>query len=119
MGLSGGPPSSLNARENKSTIVPKRPAISITLTAYNMGPESTEEDFDHFAHYVAKHIDKRFGAPVAVEQFKFTGGPDHDAIDGADHEEEDSIHRIAEALWLDWCDEGGTNEDGNRGPNHG
>lgn len=85
----------------------RKKSPSVTLTAYTMGPNATEEDFDSFAHYVGANIDKRFGRTVDVEQFRFGTGPDHDAIDYADEDEADRIKRILWALWDEWCARGG------------
>ncbi len=43
--------------------------ITITLTAYNMGPQTTTEDFDAWRRYVCDHIDEALNVSVdSVDQ---------------------------------------------------
>ena len=79
-------------------------SITVTLTAYNMGPDATEEDFDSFAAFVSDRIDDRTGLDVTVDQFRFAGsGQGRDAVSGANEEQERSIRETLAALWDEWC----------------
>ena len=67
--------------------------IKITLSAANMGPESTEEDFDAWTAYVNEHIDEALGITTEVEQAGFTGRTAiaEDVISGATEEQAEAI----------------------------
>lgn len=80
-------------------------AIKITLTAYNMGSETTEADFDAWAKYVAENIDESMGFEVeSVDQFPFRGGPDKDAIEGGTGEQRVAIRDWLSVIgWEAWC----------------
>lgn len=78
--------------------------VSVTLTAYNMGPDATEADFDSFAALVADRIDDVTGLDVEVDQFAFTGsGQSEDRIDGATDEQREAIREALDGLWQEWC----------------
>ena len=78
-------------------------AITVTLTAYNMGENATEADFDAFAAFVAARIDERVGFEVSVDQSSFRNGPAADEISGASDEQRETIREAIEAMWGDWC----------------
>ncbi len=82
--------------------------IVVTLTAYNLGPDATEQDFDDWASYVAEHIDEATGLDVTVEQFGFTGrssGGSTDRVSGATSAQTETIREALAALWERGCDE--------------
>lgn len=57
--------------------------IKITLTASNMGPNVTEEDFDAWAAYVTEHIETALSLPegsTEVDQARFNAGGDDEII---------------------------------------
>ena len=64
--------------------------IEITLSAANMGPKSTEHDFNAWAAYVAANIDDALDIDATVDQFAFTGrgAESEDRIEGAEDDEE-------------------------------
>ena len=83
-----------------------RPHISVTLTAYNLGPDATEADFDSFAAYVAEHIEGETGMNISVDQFPFANsGHAKDEISGATDSEARAIREALELLWEEWCSE--------------
>ncbi len=79
--------------------------IKIMLSAANMGPQTTEADFDAWAGYVCNHIDEAMGFEVAdVDQFRFIGGAGGDRIDGASDEQREAIRSwLAVAGWEAFC----------------
>lgn len=78
--------------------------INVTLTAYNMGSEATEADFDAWASYVAEHIDEALDLTVEVDQHGFPGGPAEDTIQGATSDQRDEIRRyLAVDGWEAFC----------------
>jgi len=80
---------------------------AVTLTAYNMGGDATESDFDSFAAYVAEHIDERTGLDVTVDQFRFEGsGVAKDRIEAASDDDRETIQGALRGLWDDWCSSG-------------
>ena len=83
--------------------------ITITLTAYNMGPETTTEDFDAWRRYVCDHIDEALDVSVdSVDQHSFTGGPAEDTITGGTEEQREAIRSwLAHEGWDDFCAEHG------------
>lgn len=88
--------------------------ITITLTAYNMGPETTEEDFDAWHSYVSAHADEAVGGenqgntPIDVDQHSFTGGPAEDTVTGGTEEQREAIRSwLAHEGWDAFCGERG------------
>ena len=66
--------------------------ITITLTAYNMGPQTTEADFDAWRRYVCDHVDDALNVSVdSVDQHSFTGGPAEDTVTGGTEEQREAI----------------------------
>lgn len=81
-----------------------RPA-SVTLTAYNLGPDATEADFDAWASFVARWIDEAAGCYVVVDQHPFSNGPAADTIAAGCDEDEVAVREAVERLWEAWCGE--------------
>lgn len=78
--------------------------VAVTLTAYNMGPDATEADFDSWAKFVNDAIDARCGFTVDVDQFAFVGSSSsRDRIANATDEQHDSIREAMVSLWDEWC----------------
>jgi hypothetical protein len=84
----------------------------LTLTAANMGPNTTEADFDAWRNFVAEHVDAAMGFEVqAVEQFAFTSGEPQDVVDGATEEQREAILGwLAHEGWDEFCANGGPGE---------
>lgn len=79
-------------------------SLKIILTAYNMGPETTEADFDAWAAYVNEHVDAVVGETVQVEQFDFNAGQSKDRIEGATYEQRETLRRwLAVDGWEAFC----------------
>lgn len=80
--------------------------ITVKLTAYNMGPNATEQDFDSWVAYVTANADDADGSVfggdlcVSVESYPFSGGPANDGVRGARNDEE--RERILECLAILW-----------------
>jgi hypothetical protein len=84
-----------------------RRTASVTLTAYNLGPNTREADFDAWVAYVAEHIDEATGLDVSVDAFAFTGrgaGGDKDNV-SCDDEDRETIEEALEMLWERGCAE--------------
>ncbi len=88
--------------------------ILITLTAYNMGPEATEADFDRWANHVTAYIEGALGLcagscgpcrcpSVEVDQHPFRGGPADDTISGATEGQAEEIRIYLESTGWEWC----------------
>ena len=82
--------------------------ISITLTAYNMGNDATEADFDAWAAWVAANIDEALGLDIsAVDQFPFRSTRNaqaDDEVSGATEEQESAIKGwLSSDGWEAWC----------------
>lgn len=86
--------------------------ITVTLSAANMGPNATENDFDAWAAYVNEHIEFSLGlGSVTVDQFGFTGrtSATEDQIDGATDEQADDITDYLDGWgWDAFCSDMGT-----------
>lgn len=82
--------------------------INITLSAGNMGPETTEGDFDAWAAFVGKNIGKALGIEdFEIEQYKF-GIASEDDISGASEDEREAIRGyLAHEGWDAFCAESG------------
>lgn len=80
-------------------------AIQVILTAYNMGADATEADFDAWASFVAAHIDEAVGCEVAsIDQAPFRGAPARDGVSGATDEQECAIRRwLSHEGWEIFC----------------
>jgi hypothetical protein len=87
--------------------VSARRTATVRLTAYNMGPDATEEEFNAWTRYVAANIDEATGLDVTVNAFQFAGrgaGGDEDEISGWETEEDrEAIVEALEALWERGC----------------
>lgn len=74
---------------------------AVTLTAYNMGSDVTEEDFDRWVTYVNDHIDAACGFSVEVEQGPFSGKgvlfEDH--ISGCTEDQTEAVTEALRAFW--------------------
>lgn len=82
-------------------------ANTITLTAYNMGLEATEADFDAWHCFVTCEIGALFEEPVIVEQHPFSNGPASDTYelgDDPDGERSETMRACLEELWELWCE---------------
>lgn len=92
--------------------------IQITLSAANLGPNATEEDFDRWAAYVAEHVETALSLPegtTEVDQARFSEGGDDvvivrgSAADGGDRDEatiEEDIGRwLGNEGWEAFCGE--------------
>lgn len=82
--------------------------IAITLTAYNMDPRATEEDFDAWHTFVCNRIDDAVGFEVDyVGQYQFVGElPDRDEIVGGTEEQRESVRRwLLNEGWEAFCAE--------------
>jgi hypothetical protein len=78
--------------------------IRITLTAYNMGSDATEADFDAWAAYVNAHIDEALGITTEIDQHPYRGGPADDTIRGASEiEEEEILTYLGTTGWEAFC----------------
>jgi len=100
--------------------------VTVKLTAYNMGGNATEGDFDAWVAYVDSIMGdgrERGEASdtsgvggdvvVSVESFPFSGGPSADVVSvepSLGWDERDTIQASVEealhALWDRWCSEG-------------
>ena len=84
-----------------------RRTATVRLTAYNMGPNATKEEFDAWVRYVAANIDDETGLDVTVDAFRFAGrgaGGDVDEISGWETEEDrETIVVALETLWERGC----------------
>lgn len=82
--------------------------ITVTLTAYNLGPDATEAFFDEWAAYVASNLDEATGLDISVDQHAFTGrnaGGSEDTISGATDEQRETIREALSELWERGCAE--------------
>lgn len=85
---------------------------TVKLTAYNMGDEATEEDFDKWVSFVGERIAAKCGFTVDVEAFNFESGPAEDLVTLGEaawevrDEKTATVREALEALWADWCSEG-------------
>lgn len=86
--------------------------ITITLTAYNMGPQTTTEDFDAWHSYVIKNVAGALGLEQReidrVWQFAFDVGATEDRVDGGTEEQREAIRSwLAHEGWDAFCGERG------------
>jgi len=84
--------------------------INIDLTAYNMGPEATEADYDAWYAYVCDHIDDALGLTIDdIDQFVWGRAmPAEDRIGGATEEQAAAIRDwLSHAGWDAFCGERG------------
>lgn len=82
--------------------------ITVTLTAYNMGPNTKEEDFDAWHAFVCNRIDKVADIIYVgvVGQHSFAAGPAEDTITGGTEEQREAIRPwLAHEWWDDFCAE--------------
>lgn len=82
---------------------------TVKLTAYNMGPEATEADFDNWVEFVNERIDEKCGFSVEVDAYPFARGQASDDISVGPRGGDECRGTIVEALstlWDDWCSEG-------------
>ena|SRR6185436_2848785 len=79
---------------------------TVKLTAYNMGDDATEKDFDAWVAYVSEELPERCGCRVDVDAFPFRGGPADDRIVAGDEDLQDFLAEELRYLWADWCAEG-------------
>ncbi len=77
---------------------------SVTLTPYNMG-NVTQADLDAWRDYVSVEIDGRCGFAVNVDAFRLDNGPASDRIEGATHEQRETITEAIHGLWDSFCGE--------------
>jgi hypothetical protein len=78
--------------------------IRVTLTAYNMGENATEFEFDAWANYVAAQAESFLGFEVQVDQYSFRGGPAEDAISGGTREQREVLcSALMHDLWDQAC----------------
>lgn len=80
--------------------------VAVTLTAYNMGPDATEADFDNWAAFVAERIDAACGFECEIDQAGFVGGPSRDVVADATDEQEETVREALRSIWDDWCASG-------------
>jgi hypothetical protein len=88
------------------------PKVNIVLTAYNMGGDATEEDFDKWAAHAAQHINEACGVDARVEQYAFHKGTDRDFVYSDDDDidsDRAAVVRVRNWLryggWHAWCAE--------------
>jgi leucyl aminopeptidase (aminopeptidase T) len=77
---------------------------TVTLTAYNMGADTIEADFECWCDYVDEHLGEACGFAVNVERAPFTSGPASDVISNASDEQADTIREALREFWnqADW-----------------
>lgn len=83
-------------------------AISIVLTAYNMGSEATEADFDAWAKYVGEHVEEACGIKLeSLDQYPFHSAHtahDTDRVSGGGNEDNEAVRRwLANEGWEAFC----------------
>jgi len=76
---------------------------TVTLTSYNMGSETTEDDFDAWVGFVADRIDAATGFTVDVESFRFGESQFEDAVSHATDEQTENIREALRSIWDAWC----------------
>lgn len=79
---------------------------SVILTAYNLGQDATEKDFNQWVSYVSGKITELCGFTVEVDSFSFTGknsgGPNDDIYNASD-EQKVIIQDALRELWDIGC----------------
>lgn len=83
-------------------------AIKITLTAYNMGEQCSEADFDAWARWVGEHVDEACGVEVTeVDQYPFPSNHAAHATDrvsGGTEKDNETVRRwLANEGWEAFC----------------
>jgi len=81
--------------------------IDIILTAYNMGAECDEADFDAWAEYVANEIAEALGIEwhrIEIEQHDYKNGPAQDTVTGGTDGEREKIREwLSHEGWEAFC----------------
>ena len=81
--------------------------IKITLTAYNMGPDATEADFDAWDRFVRQRIESACDLPedsADVRQFPFANGPAEDHVFGGTSQQREVIREwLSNDGWGAFC----------------
>lgn len=81
------------------------PAITVTLTAYNMGAECDEQDFAAWHTFVCERIDEAVGFVVDdVDMHDYRNGPSEDTVTGGTDEQRAAIRSwLAHEGWDLFC----------------
>jgi predicted transcriptional regulator YdeE len=82
-------------------------SITLHLTSYNLGPNATEDDYDHWIGYVCQKINEVAGGGVVDEvEASRWGEAGEDRVTGATDEQKVDIKEALETLWQSFCAEG-------------
>jgi hypothetical protein len=81
-------------------------SIKVTLTAYNMGENVTEADYDLRFSYVASQLDYATSLDVDVHKTSFSHGPLKDLVEGCTEDQHTAVREAIDVLWDSWCSEG-------------
>ena len=82
--------------------------ITLTLTSYNLGADSTPDDYDSWVSYVRRHVEAESTFTIErIEQAR-CGEPGDDTVSGATDEEKWIVLAAVTELWGTWCGLGTT-----------